>query len=222
VIDTSPIYPVVVLEGVTVRENPPLPAPTDRPLRLNTSTPTIAGETHPLPVPFMVMATQNPIEHAGTYALPEAQMDRFLVQLDVGYPDMKVEVDILKSHQHEHPLKTIEPVMTVEQVQSVQQTVRDIHIDVSLLEYIVEIVHATRHDNRIQLGISPRGSLMLTRAAQASAHYRDRNFVTPDDIQWLIPYVLPHRIMLPSRVRHNGTSKRDVIQDIVSHIKVPV
>ncbi len=189
---------------------------------MNESQATIEGKCYPLEQPFMVMATQNPVEYHGTYPLPEAQMDRFLVQLDVGYPDMQVEVNILKSHQHAHPLKTIEPVMTVEQVQSIQQAVRDIHIDASLLEYIVEIVHATRHDNRIQLGVSPRGSLMLTRAAQANAYYQDRNFVTPDDIQWLIPYVLPHRILLPSRVRHNGTSKRDVIQDIVSHIKVPV
>jgi MoxR-like ATPase len=189
---------------------------------MNESQATIESTRYALEQPFMVMATQNPVEYHGTYPLPEAQMDRFLVQLDVGYPAMDVEVNILKSQQHEHPINTIESVLSVAQVQSIQQEVKDIHMDQSLLEYIVEIVHATRHDNRIQLGVSPRGSLMLTRAAQASAHYRNRNYVTPDDIQWLIPYVLPHRILLTSRTRHSGSGKRDVIQDIVSHIKVPV
>jgi MoxR-like ATPase len=189
---------------------------------MNESQATIESTRYALEQPFMVMATQNPVEYHGTYPLPEAQMDRFLVQLDVGYPAMDVEVNILKSQQHEHPINTIESVLSVAQVQSIQQEVKDIHMDQSLLEYIVEIVHATRHDNRIQLGVSPRGSLMLTRAAQASAHYRNRNYVTPDDIQWLIPYVLPHRILLTSRMRHSGSGKRDVIQDIVSHIKVPV
>ena len=189
---------------------------------MNESQATIESKCYPLEQPFMVMATQNPVEYHGTYPLPEAQMDRFLVQLDVGYPAMDVEINILKSHQHQHPLTTIESVLSVAQVQSIQQEVKDIHMDESLLEYIVEIVHATRHDTRIQLGVSPRGSLMLTRAAQASAHYRNRNYVTPDDIQWLIPYVLPHRILLTSRMRHGGSGKRDVIKDIVSHIKVPV
>jgi len=189
---------------------------------MNESQATIEGKCYPLEQPFMVMATQNPVEYHGTYPLPEAQMDRFLVQLDVGYPATDVEINILKSHQHEHPITAIESVMPVEQVQSIQQAVKDVHIDESLLEYIVEIVHTTRHDNRIQLGISPRGSLMLSRAAQANAYYRSRDYVTPDDIQWLIPYVLPHRILLTSRLRYDGTGKRDVIQDIVSHIKVPV
>jgi MoxR-like ATPase len=189
---------------------------------MNESQATIESKCYPLEQPFMVMATQNSVEYHGTYPLPEAQMDRFLVQLDVGYPAMDVEINILKAHQHQHPISAIEPVLSVDQIQSIQQAVREIHMDESLLEYIVEIVHATRHDNRIQLGISPRGSLMLTRAAQASAHYRNRDFVTPDDIQWLIPYVLPHRILLTSRMRQSGSGKRDVIQDIVSHIKVPV
>ena len=189
---------------------------------MNESQATIESKCYPLEQPFMVMATQNSVEYHGTYPLPEAQMDRFLVQLDVGYPAMDVEVNILKAHKHQQPISTIESVMSVAQVQSIQEAVRDVHLDPSLLEYIVEIVHATRHDNRIQLGISPRGSLMLTRAAQASAQYRNRDFVTPDDIQWLIPYVLPHRILLTSRMRHSGSGKRDVIQDIVSHIKVPV
>jgi MoxR-like ATPase len=189
---------------------------------MNESQATIEGKCYPLEQPFMVMATQNPVECHGTYPLPEAQMDRFLVQIDVGYPDMGVEINILKSHKQAHPINTIASVMEVGQIRDVQQAVKDVHMDESLLEYIVEIVHATRHDNRIQLGISPRGSLMLSRAAQASALYRNRDFVTPDDIQWLIPYVLPHRVLLTSRVRHSGTGKRDVIQDIVSRIKVPV
>lgn len=189
---------------------------------MNENQATIEGKRYELEQPFMVMATQNPVEYHGTYPLPEAQMDRFLAQLDIGYPDANVEINILKTHQHDHPLTAIKSVMNLEDIRSIQQTVKNIHVDESLLEYIVNIVHASRHDNRIHLGISPRGSLMLSRAAQASAFYHERDYVIPDDILHLIPYVLPHRVVLTSHARHKGTSKRDVIQDIVSHIKVPV
>jgi len=114
------------------------------------------------------------------------------------------------------------PVLKLEQVRRIQQEVTNVHVDNSILEYIVEIIHATRHDNRLQLGISTRGSLMLTRAARARAYFQKRDFVIPDDILWLVPYVLPHRILLTPKARHSGANSNQIVMDIVSRIKVPV
>ena len=189
---------------------------------MNENQVTIEGETRPLSQPFIVLATQNPVEFHGTYPLPEAQLDRFLVQLDIGYPSVETEIDILKSHEHEHPLEKIQSVLSLEAVKQMQQEVRKVHTDDSILEYIVEIVHASRHDSRLDLGISPRGSLMLSRAAQASAFFLNRDYVIPDDIQWLLPYCLPHRIMLTSKSRYAGLTQRDIIQSIGERIKIPV
>jgi MoxR-like ATPase len=193
----------------------------------------------------MVIATENPIEFQGTYPLPEAQLDRFLIRLAIGYPAANVEVDILKSRWTPNvenggqttedgepqpaakpfgtePLDAIRPVLTLEQVRGLQQEVGGVHADNSILEYIVEIVHATRHDNRLQLGISTRGSLMLSRAAQARAYFEGRGFVIPDDVLWLVPHVLPHRILLTSKMRYDGATARQIVTDIVGRIKVPV
>jgi len=189
---------------------------------MNENQATIEGHRHPLPKPFMVIATENPIEFHGTYPLPEAQMDRFLVRLDIGYPAVEVEVDILKSHALNEPLDKIQPVLQLEQVRQIQQEVAKVHTDDGILEYIVEIVHATRRDNRLQLGISTRGTLMLSRAARARAYFQQRDFVIPDDVLWLVPYVLPHRMILTSKTRHSGVTARQIITDIVGHIKVPV
>lgn len=189
---------------------------------MNENQATIEGRTYPLPKPFMVIATENPIEFHGTYPLPEAQMDRFLVRLGMGYPAAEVEVDILKSHVKTDPLDGIEPVLQLEQIQQIQQEVSEVHTDDCILEYIVEIVHATRQDNRLQLGISTRGTLMLSRAARACAYFRKRDYIVPDDVLWLVPYVLPHRILLTSKARHSGTTARQIVADIVSRIKVPV
>jgi len=189
---------------------------------MNENQATIEGHRHPLPRPFMVIATENPIEFHGTYPLPEAQMDRFLVRLDIGYPAVEVEVDILKSHALNDPLEKIHPVLQLEQVRQIQQEVSKVHTDNGILEYIVEIVHATRRDNRLQLGISTRGTLMLSRAARARAYFQQRDFVIPDDVLWLVPYVLPHRMILTTKTRHSGVTARQIITDIVGHIKVPV
>jgi MoxR-like ATPase len=189
---------------------------------MNESQATIEGQRRPLPQPFMVVATENPIEFHGTYPLPEAQLDRFLVRLAMGYPGADVEVDILKSHARAQPLDAITPVLALEQVRQMQQQVGDIHVDHSILEYVVEIVHATRHDNRVQLGISTRGSLMLSRAAQARAYFVGRDYVTPDDVQWLVPHVLPHRVILTSKTRYDGVTTEQIVTDIVGRIKVPV
>jgi MoxR-like ATPase len=189
---------------------------------MNENQATIEGQRRPLPQPFLVIATENPIEFHGTYPLPEAQMDRFLVRLGLGYPAAQVEVDILKSHAHAAPLDGIGPVLDLEQVRQIQQEVTDIHVDHSVLEYIVEIVHATRHDNRLQLGISTRGTLMLSRAAQARAYFVNRDYVVPDDVLWVVPHVVPHRIILTSKTRYAGTTARQIVTDIVGRVKVPV
>jgi len=189
---------------------------------MNENQVTIEGQCYPLTKPFMVIATENPIEFHGTYPLPEAQLDRFLVRLAIGYPSVEVEVDILKSHAHNEPLDKIRPVLQLEQVRQIQKEVSNVHVDDSILEYIVEIVHATRNDNRLRLGISTRGTLMLSRAARARAYFQKRDFVIPDDVLWLVPHVLPHRILLTSKTRHSGTTARQVVTDIVGRIKVPV
>jgi len=183
---------------------------------------TIEGKRYPLPKPFMVVATENPIEFHGTYPLPEAQLDRFLVRLAMGYPAVEVEVDILKSHAHAEPLDRIQPVLQLEQVQRIQQEAANVHVDNSILEYIVEIVHATRRDNRLKLGISTRGTLMMSRAARARAYFQKRDYVIPDDVLWIVPYVLPHRILLASKTHHSGTTARQIVTEIVGLIKVPV
>ena len=189
---------------------------------MNENQATIEGKRHPLTQPFMVIATENPIEFHGTYPLPEAQLDRFLVRLEIGYPSPEVEVDILKSHAHSEPLDAIEPVFHLEQVRQIQQEVTEVHIEEGILEYMVEIVHATRQDNRLQLGISTRGTLMLSRAARARAYALNRDFVIPDDVAWVIPHVLPHRILLTPKMHHSGTTPQQIVEEIASRIKVPV
>jgi MoxR-like ATPase len=189
---------------------------------MNENQATIEGQRHALPQPFLVIATENHVEFHGTYPLPEAQLDRFLVRLAIGYPSAEVEVDILKSHVRSQPLERIESVLDLEQIRRIQQEVAEVHVDESVLEYIVEIVHATRHDNRLQLGISTRGTLMLSRAAQAHAYYESREFVIPDDVLWCAPHVLPHRMMLTAKTRYSGATTRQIVADIIGRIKVPV
>jgi MoxR-like ATPase len=189
---------------------------------MNESQATIEGQRRPLPKPFMVIATENPIEFHGTYPLPEAQLDRFLFRLAIGYPTAEVEVDILKAHVHSEPLDRIQPVLQLERVQQIEQEVANVHMDDGIMEYIVDIVHATRRDNRLQLGVSTRGTLMLSRAARARAYFQQRDFVIPDDVLWLIPHVLPHRVLLTSKMRYGGTTAKQVVSDIVGRIKVPV
>ena len=189
---------------------------------MNENQATIEGQRRPLARPFMVIATENPIEFHGTYPLPEAQLDRFLVRLGIGYPSAEVEVDILKSHAQAEPLEAIEPVFHLDQVRQIQEEVAKVHTDDAILEYMVEIVHATRQDNRLQLGVSTRGSLMLSRATRARAYALNREFVLPDDVAWVIPYVLPHRILPTPKTQHSGVTAQQIITEIVGRIKVPV
>lgn len=182
---------------------------------------TIEGERHPLPQPFFVLATENPVEFHGTYPLPEAQLDRFLVLLNLGYPDLQTEIDILFAQQTQHPLDAVQPSISKEELLKLQERVRQVRVDPSVARYMVEIVARTRQDKRLKLGVSPRGSLMLFRASQAAALLRGRDYVLPDDVQYLVPYVLPHRVMLTSQSKYGGTGKLDVIADLLSEVSVP-
>jgi MoxR-like ATPase len=188
---------------------------------MNEAQATIEGQRYVLPQPFVVLATQNPVDFQGTYPLPEAQLDRFLVRLEVGYPAPQVEAEILQSYAHNHPLEKVQPVLDGEQIRRMQAQVLAIHTDPSLSQYIVAMVGATREDPRLKLGVSPRGALMLARAAQAAAFAAGRDYVTPDDIQRLARYVLPHRLILTSKSRFDGAAKPQIIEDIVSRVKVP-
>ncbi|MBN1515194.1 MoxR family ATPase [Candidatus Sumerlaeota bacterium] len=182
---------------------------------------TIEGGRHDLPRPFMVLATQNPVEFHGTYPLPEAQLDRFLITIDLGYPDAETETDILYAQADYHPLETLEPVVRRDEIYEIQAMARQVRVDRSVAEYIVELINRTRHDARLKLGASPRGSLMLFRTAQAAALVDGRDYVLPDDVQRLAPYVLAHRVTLTSKARYSSVTKKDVIQDILTSVRVP-
>ena len=182
---------------------------------------TIEGVRRPLPEPFLVLATENPIEFHGTYPLPEAQLDRFLMRLDIGYPVPEIEVSILHAQSQDHPLERLEPVVSRQDVVAMQEAVGRMTVAEAVSGYLVEIVTATRQDPRLKLGASPRGSLMLFRAAQAAAFSDGREFVLPDDVQRLAPLVLPHRLMLTPKARYDGTSARQVVGDILSQVRVP-
>jgi MoxR-like ATPase len=183
---------------------------------------TIEGVRRPLPAPFLVVATENPIEFHGTYPLPEAQLDRFLVMLSLGYPDPDTEVEILHAQAEGHPLEDIEPVLTGDDVMDLQREARRVRVERSLSRYMVNIVEATRLDPRLKLGVSPRGSLMLFRASQAAALLAGRDYVLPDDVQRLLPYVLPHRVVLTPKAKYGGMGKAEVIAEIADGVKVPV
>ena len=183
---------------------------------------TIEGEPRPLPDPFLVLATQNPIDYHGTYPLPEAQLDRFLIELNPGYPDPETEVQILFNQKSRHPVDEIQPVLSRENVLELQRLVKDVSVEESVARYMVDLVSATRSDDRLKLGVSPRGSLMLFRAAQAHALMSGREFALPDDVQAMAPYVLSHRIILTSQTKYGSVSKREVVADIVKNTRVPV
>jgi MoxR-like ATPase len=182
---------------------------------------TVEGTAHPLAAPFLVLATQNPVEFHGTYPLPEAQLDRFLIRLDIGYPDPDVEAEILYAQAESHPVDSLQSVVSKDEVLGLQKQVRAVKVEESVSSYIVEIVRVTRSEPRLKLGVSPRGSLMLFRAAQAAALLRGRAFVMPDDVQELAPYVLSHRVILTSKAKYSGEDKREVVRDILTAVKVP-
>jgi MoxR-like ATPase len=182
---------------------------------------TIEGVCHTLPSPFFVLATQNPIDFHGTYPLPEAQLDRFLIHMNLGYPDAETEVDVLYSQAIEHPLATLQPVLSREDILGLQAAVRAVHVDRNIGRYIIELVKRTREDARLKLGVSPRGSLMMFRAAQAAAYLAQRDHVLPDDVQHMATNVLAHRLVLTSKSKYSSVTKEEVVREIVQTVKVP-
>lgn len=183
---------------------------------------TIDGQTYALPRPFMVLATQNPIELEGTFPLPEAQVDRFLMRIALGYPDEQEENAILRRFERDDPLEKLSPVAGAEQVLEAQEAVRQVHVEDSVREYMVRVVRATREHEAVALGVSPRGTLALFHTAQALAALRGRHFVIPDDVKTLVPHVLTHRIIISQRVRLRGRTPAEVLQEIVDAVPVPV
>ncbi len=182
---------------------------------------TVDGISHLLPEPFMVMATQNPIEYEGTFPLPEAQLDRFMMNISLGYPKASDEINILDSHQHHHPLEDLAQIMTADELVHIQQQIRNIHVDPSIREYIVAISNATRNHQNIYLGVSPRGSLALFRAAQALAAMRGRGYVIPDDIKLLAKPTLGHRIIVTPAARVRAITSTNILDEILQSVPVP-
>ncbi|QBD82367.1 MoxR family ATPase [Ktedonosporobacter rubrisoli] len=182
---------------------------------------TVDGVTYRLPEPFMVMATQNPIEYEGTFPLPEAQLDRFMMNIKLGYPKAQDEMNILDSHQHHHPLEDLAQIMTAEELVVIQSKVRTIHVDPSIREYIVAIANATRNHSNIYLGASPRGSLALFRASQALAAMRGRGYVIPDDVKLLAKPTLAHRIIVTPAARVRSITSTAVLDEILQTVPVP-
>ncbi|MGM0847295.1 MAG: AAA family ATPase [Bacillota bacterium] len=183
---------------------------------------TIDGVTRKLDKPFFVMATQNPIEYEGTYPLPEAQLDRFLLKMKMGYPGMDEEMEILHRAQKNPPIEDLEAVITLEELRAIQEDVKEVVVDDTLKKYIVEIAHRTRLHSQVYLGASPRGSIALMRACQAYAYLNSRDYVIPDDVQYLAPFVFSHRIILKSEAKYEGITAEEVVERVISRIPVPV
>jgi len=183
---------------------------------------TIDGTTHQLEPPFLLIATQNPIDHEGTFPLPEAQLDRFLMKLSLGYPTQDEESQMLEMLKTVHPLTKIKPVVTVEQLLACQRAVRTVHVDKKILAYITQIVHATRQHEDLSLGGSPRASIALFRASQAVAAIRGRNYVEPDDVKLILAPVLEHRLILRPESRLRNVQVSEVLVEIMDEIPVPV
>ena len=186
---------------------------------------TAEGVTHPLPAPFMVVATQNPIEHHGTYPLPESQLDRFMLRLRIGYPAIDDERQILRDREYSDPLDDLRPVMTAEEIVELQQSIADVSVDDALIEYLMRIVAATRDSEMLDLGVSPRGTLSLFRAAQALALTEERAYCIPDDIKRLVLPVFAHRILVSTRYASSMRRSEEaeaVLTEIMKTVSVPL
>ena len=182
---------------------------------------TIDGVTHALPHPFVVLATENPIDYEGTFPLPEAQLDRFLLRLSLGYPGRQGELEMLDRQHVRHPLETLDQVVSVNELIAAQEGVKTIHVAAPVREYIVSLVEATRRHDDVFLGASPRGSLALFNTVRAWAGIRGREFVTPDDVKQLAEPTLAHRIIVNPAARMRGVDSRQVVHDLLDSVPVP-
>jgi MoxR-like ATPase len=181
----------------------------------------VDGKTYPLKPPFLVIATQNPVDQEGTFPLPEAQLDRFLVRISLGYPAREHESDMLERLQHEHPIETLKPVVTAEDVVACQKACREIEVDPKVRQYILDLVYATRDHDDILLGGSPRASIALFRASQALCAIRGNDFVMPDDVKRVAPAVLAHRILVRPESRLRRITPESIVEQIINESSVP-
>lgn len=183
---------------------------------------TVDGTTYPLPTPFFVMATQNPIEYEGTFSLPEAQLDRFLIKLRLGYPKADEEWEMLTRLQYHHPIEDLQAVIGADQLRNLQKEVRHVHVEESIGKYIVQLTEATRTHPNVYLGASPRGTVALFRTAQALAFVCGRKYVVPDDVKVLVPLTLGHRILIRSEARLEGVTVDKLLEEVMNTVPVPV
>ena len=182
----------------------------------------VEGKALKLAKLFTVIATQNPVAFHGTYPLPEAQLDRFSICLALGYPQREDETAMLAQQQYDHPLENLQAVVTAPDIETARHEVKSVKVGARMISYLLDIVSLTRHDPRLKLGISPRGTLALYRISQAWAWSQGRDFVLPDDIKKMAVPVLAHRLMLEAKVRHSGLSKEEIVKELLEEIKVPV
>ena len=183
---------------------------------------TVDRDTLVLPKPFLVLATQNPLELEGTFPLPEAQLDRFLLNVQIGYPTEDEEQDILHRFKVDEPLDTLQPVINAEQIVELQHAIRNVRWQPAVERYLIAIVRATRNNTAIQIGISPRGTLALYRACEAYAAIQGRDYVQPDDVKYLAPRVLAHRLLTTTRTRMRGKRSLELMENIIRTVPVPV
>lgn len=182
---------------------------------------TVDGVSHKLPNPFIVLATQNPIDYHGTYPLPEAQLDRFMLQIDLGYPPEDMEKDLLMHRTRQDPVDLINPVLSLNDLEGLRTLVDKIHVDESISQYLLGIVSATRKHSQLRLGVSTRGALLYGRIVRARALFQGRDYVIPEDVKELSIPALAHRILLDSKAQYGGVARSNIIADIISTIKIP-
>jgi MoxR-like ATPase len=216
----GPVFANVVLADEINRTNPRTQSSLLE--AMSEASVSVDGETRPLPRPFLVLATQNPYEFEGTYPLPESQLDRFLLRLAIGYPSAEQERDVLEAQQHSHPLESLGPVVTAEQVSELQAATRAVSVDGSILDYIVAISGASRTAPEMSVGVSPRGSLALRRAAQGLALVRGRDYVIPDDVKELAIPVLAHRVVVVDELGAGRSRAREAMQRVVESVAAPL
>ena len=182
---------------------------------------TTEGNTVKLPDPFIVIATQNPVEFHGTYPLPEAQLDRFMVRFTMGYPGSDAELEMLTGQKESHPLSALKSVATFEDLKAMRTEVRKVNVSEDISRYILALIRSTREEPRFKLGSSPRGSLALYKACQAKAFFENRDFVTPDDVKFLANPVLAHRIILETKTRYSGDTAESILNEMMNRLAVP-